>query len=168
MRFNFVDKSQLWSGIAILMFGSGTMLGIGAMATAEKIGEIVSVEKRFREAFSDGCTVKSILSTIEWANEYSDDGYLRPGQKIDNDKHCAELNAKVPQFVEVSETVLVESSDGPIVETAFEYDRDWGRDLGRRFLLLIGGILIGFVAALPWIAVYQVTRRLEEIRDRSK
>jgi hypothetical protein len=171
MRFDFVDKSQLWSGIAILMFGSGILAGLGGMISVEKVVEIKVVEERFKRVVDSegGCRVTATIigKTLDWATEYSDDALLERGLQIENPNHCEDLQEKFPNRVAVS-SELVPSKDGPIVESRIEEDRNWSAELGRRLMFVLGGILIGFVAALPWIAVYQVTRRLEEIRDRAK
>jgi hypothetical protein len=173
------NNSRLWLIVAAVLVSIGGVSGTVAMIGLDPVGEeVTNVTRgdyvRVRVSTSaTGCTVlNSIMGKqFAWIGEYPKSyGVLNPGFVIENMDHCNELIAVFPNRVELDgeyETQFRLSDDGDVlVSSEVAFDRHWSLDLGLRALILLAGLLAGVVAALPWIAIFQVTRRLEEIRDR--
>jgi hypothetical protein len=157
---------------------AGVVIMVSLDAVEEEVatvtrGDYVQVEEIISP--ETGCTVQLFIDAeqFSWIGEYNKSGtYLNLGDVINNVDHCNELLVAFPGKVRIDggESVTREefrpNEDGASQQVEYDIERQWLVDLGRRLLALLAGVLAGVLAALPWIAIFQVTRRLEEIRDR--
>ena len=183
MLNQLVSSSRIWAYIAVALCFIGIAVGIVGVFGLDPVGDDVTtyvagdyVEVTDVITPPTGCTTMTTVSASQfpWIDEYELelDGVFYAGYEIANLDHCDDLIEVFGKRVRfdggesVSRQEFRPSIDGSDYLPEYGFDRHWVKDLGRRLLALLAGLFVGVVAALPWIAIFQVTRRLEEIRDR--
>jgi hypothetical protein len=147
-------RSQLWYGLV------ATIFAIGFIATVV-VAFNLPTQTRSITTISQ-CRVIKMLDArsneelSKFTNKYNSFGLLKPGLVVKSQSACKWLTERSADRIQI-----VLSKSDVTVKT------DVIRDLGFRALVVLGGLLVTAFFSLIFVAVYQLLRTLEEIRDKS-
>ena len=149
-------RSRLWELLAwgaFVIGALGGIIGAGAVPAVTRDSDVLK-----RTPIEECTFIRTVFASprqFAFSNQYVDNGMIERGTVVTNRTHCALLKSAF------GPNLKLKGGDSIPVQ-----QRDWVRDLLRRFVVILLGCLVGAVAALPSIAMFHLVKTLEEIRDK--